>query len=44
MKTKKLTIFIMTILLLCGASIASADKGDKVEHYLDRKGDRIDHR
>ena len=40
MKYKKTTLFVSAIALIVSASIASADKGDKVENYLDRKGDR----
>ena len=44
MKIRKPITLVASIALACSASIASADKGDKVEDYLDRKGDRIDHR
>ena len=40
MKIKKLTLLITAVLLAFGTSIASADKGDKIEHHLDRKADR----
>ncbi len=40
MKIKKLTLLITAVLLAFGTSIASAVKGDKIEHHLDRKADR----
>jgi len=44
MRTKDITLFATAIALVMSTSIASADKGDKIENRLDRKGDRIDQR
>lgn len=42
MKSKNLTLLTAAFFLASSASIASADKGDKIERHLDRKGDRIE--